>query len=447
MQLAREDIRPWIILVAASGALGLSVLDETIVGSALPTIRSELGLSGLEAHWVVNAYLLTLTCFVAIGGRLGDVLSHRRFFILGATAFGIASLVAALAANGAVLIGGRALQGVGTAMMFPAGLAMVTQAFPPERRGLAFGVQTTVAAVFMAGGPFLGGLLTEALSWRWIFWINPLPVLLLILAALPAHDDGQAVPEPLESFDLAGVTTLTLGLTAVVVALMQSGGWGWTSPGLQVLLALGLVSLAAFFLIESRVHAPIFRLGLFRAGAFNGGNLVFFVFQANKMIAFVFIAQYLQTAPGLSPVAAGAVVATSILPTLLTSTLAGRAADRLGSRLPLTAGLILNGGALILVGLTMQRGEHAAIAWILPVWGATLPFLAVTSRRALMSAAPPELRGQAGGVNLTIQMLGGTIGIALASAVLAGDGGYGTLFVATGAVTVGTIAGAWALIR
>lgn len=452
MQHARDDGRPWLVLGAASGALGLSVLDETIVGAALPTIRSELLLSAIEAHWVVNAYLLSLTCLVAIGGRLGDVLGHRRCFVAGAAIFGIASAAGALSTGGTLLIAARAVQGVGTALMFPAGLAMVTSAYPPERRGLAFGVQTTVAAVFMAAGPFLGGLLTEVLSWRWIFWINPLPVLLLVLAALSAKSrvdetDASAAPKPAASLDLPGVTTVTVGLTALVVALMQSGDWGWAAPGTQALLAVGILALVAFFLIESRVKAPIFQLGLFRARAFNGGNLVFFVFQANKMITFVFAVQYLQAGPGLPPVAAGALVATAVLPTLLTSVLAGRVADLFGSRLPLVSGLALNGAALILSGIVMQHGDYQALAWILPVWGATLPFLAVTSRRALMSSAPPELRGQAGGVNLTIQMLGGTIGVALASTVLAGGHTYGLLFIATGLVTVSTVAGAWATIR
>jgi len=452
MQHARDDVRSWLVLAAASGALGLSVLDETIVGAALPTIRSELHLSAIEAHWVVNAYLLSLTCLVAVGGRLGDVLGHRRCFVLGAAIFGIASVAAALSADGTLLIAARALQGAGTALMFPAGLAMVTHAYPPDRRGLAFGVQTTVAAIFMAAGPFLGGLLTEALSWHWIFWINPLPVLLLVLAALSAgaRRDETAVSAASEStarLDLSGVATVTVGLTALVVALMQSGDWGWTAPGTQALLALGIVALIAFFLIEARVRAPIVRLALFRARAFNGGNLVFFVFQANKMITFVFAVQYLQAGPGLPPVAAGAMVATAVLPTLITSVLAGRVADRFGSRLPLVAGLALNGAALILSGLVMQHGDYRAIAWLLPVWGATLPFLAVTARRALMTSAPPELRGQAGGVNLTIQMLGGTMGVALASTVLAGGENYGLLFIATGAVTLATVPGAWATIR
>ena len=228
---------------------------------------------------------------------------------------------------------------------------------------------------------------------------------------------------------------------------MQSDAWRWLAVDPQILLVVGVSSLITFFWIEARVRAPIFQLVLFRARAFNGGNLVFFVFQGNKMITFVFVVQYLQAVPGLSPVAAGAMVASAILPTLVTSVLADRVADRFGSRLPLAAGLILNGGALILAGIAMQRGGVEAIGRVLPVWGGTLPFLAVTSRRAVMSAAPPELRGQAGGVNLTLQMLGGTVGIALASMALAGGANYGLLFVTVGGATLATIAGAWTLIR
>ena len=176
MQLINDQNRKWWMVGAMSGVLGLIVLDETIVGVALATIRTDLDMSQVTSHWVVNAYLLTFACFVAIGGRLGDSHDRTGVFVIGAAIFGVASLAAGFAPSGGWLIAARALQGVGAAVTFPASLAMITNIFPPEKRGAALGIQTTVAAVFMSMGPLVGGFFAESISWRWIFWIN-LPVI------------------------------------------------------------------------------------------------------------------------------------------------------------------------------------------------------------------------------------------------------------------------------
>ena len=161
-----EASRPWWVLVAASAVLGLVVLDETVVGVALPTMRADLRMSQVESHWVVNAYLLTFTCFLAVGGKLGDILGRRVVFPVGAAIFFVGSLLAGLAPSGGWLVAARALQGVGAAVTFPASIAIVTHTFPPERRGMAFAVQTTLAGCFMASGPLVGGAFAETISWR-----------------------------------------------------------------------------------------------------------------------------------------------------------------------------------------------------------------------------------------------------------------------------------------
>ncbi len=209
-----------------SGVLGLVVLDETVVGVALATIQRDLAMSQVASHWVVNAYLLTFTCFVAIGGRLGDSLGHHGFFVFGVAIFGLASLAAGFAQNGAWLIAARALQGIGAAIVFPASWAMLTSVFPVERRGTAFGIQTTVGGTFMAMGPLVGGVFTETLSWRWIFWIN-LPVVAVIAAIVWAA--WEAPPQKSQTpsaIDTPGLITLVGGLSALVIALMQGAEWG-----------------------------------------------------------------------------------------------------------------------------------------------------------------------------------------------------------------------------
>ena len=418
-----ERNRSWWVLAAMSGVLGLVVLDETVVGVALATIRSDLGTSQIASHWVVNAYLLTFTCFVALGGRLGDSLGHERLFLMGVAIFGLASLASGLAQNGGSLIAARAIQGIGAAMVFPASWAIMTGTFAPQQRGLAFGIQTTVGGVFMSLGPLVGGFFAETVSWRWIFWIN-LPVVLaialvLIAARVPSpHAERPSSPAAAGSFDSLGLALLIGGLCALVIGLMQGVEWGWASPAILALSGAGLVLLACFAVRETRTARPLIELRLLLIGTFTGGCMVFFMFQFDKIVVFVFVPLYLQHVLHLSPIDAGLVVLVAVLPTLVTSLMAGRLADRLGSRIPLLIGLVLNGSAVAVLGLAMAYESYAMVLAPLVIWGATLPFLAVSARRALMGAVPKGQQGQASGVNLTLQMLGGTVGMALCGTLL-----------------------------
>ncbi|MEM7227048.1 MAG: MFS transporter [Pseudomonadota bacterium] len=431
-----DQSRKWWILAAMSGVLGLIVLDETVVGVALPTIQPELDLSPVAAHWVVNAYLLAFTGFVAVGGKLGDLFGHRGIFVLGVALFGLASLAAGFAQSGAWLIAARALQGIGAAVIFPASWAMLTSVFPIEQRGTAFGIQTTVGGIFMSMGPLVGGLFTETLSWRWIFWIN-LPVVAAIAAIVwAAWKAPPSAPRKAGKIDLPGLVGLVAGLSALVIALMEGADWGWTAPAILSLLAAGIVLLALFVVWEQRSDHPLIALSLLGDRTFTGGVLVFFMFQFNKVAVFVFVALYLQKVLKLTPIDAGLIVMVAVLPALVTSLIAGRAADRFGSRWPLFIGLTLNGAALVLLGAATSFERIPLIVAPLIVWGATLPFIAVAARRALMNAAPKSQQGEASGINLTVQMLGGTVGMALCGAMLLAIGAYWPLFFLTGALVL-----------
>jgi len=444
-----ESKRRWWVLAAMSGVLGLVVLDETVVGVALPTMRHDLGMSQVAAHWAVNAYLLTFTCFVAIGGRLGDDFGHRDVFIAGIAIFGLSSLAAGLAPDGGWLIAARAAQGVGAAVIFPSSWAMMTATFPPEQRGTAFGIQTTIGGIFMSTGPLIGGFFAAEISWRWIFWVN-LPVVagiavVVMLVWKPAPDGDRRSTSG--GFDVTGLAALVAGLVALVIALMEGGGWGWTAPRTLALLGGGLVLLALFAIVEVRRADPLIELALLRNATFTGGTLVFFMFQFNKIVVFVFVPLYLQDVLGRTPVEAGFAVMIAVLPTLLTSLLGGKLTDRYGSRRPLLFGLMLNGLAVVFLAFATTVDSYALIVAPLFVWGAMLPFLAVPSRRALMGAAPRALQSQASGVNLTIQMLGGTIGMALCSTLYAATGSFRLVFLVTGAVVLANVAVAWLMIE
>lgn len=444
-------------LAAMSLVLGLVVLDETVVGVALPRIQAELGFTPTAAHWVVNAYLLTFTCFVALAGRLADLFGRGPSFLAGLALFAAGSLAAALAADGTMLIAARALQGCGAAILFPAGFAVLTAIFPPDRRGAALGLQTTVGGIFMAAGPLLGGALAEHLSWRWIFWLN-LPLLAAILGTFllawrivaatgpqPGRRTGDIRGRP--RIDWPGLALLLAGLTALTLGLMESGRWGWGSLPVLLLLAGGVAGLAAFLWLEARRRQPLLHVALLRIPTFAGGVIVFFMFQFDKITVFIFVPLYLQQVLGLSPVDAGLPVLAAVLPSLVTSLLAGRAADRLGSRLPATIGLAANGFALLLIGLATTLGSLPLVVGALLLWGAVLPVIAVPSRRALMGAVPPEHQGQASGVNLTVQMMGGTLGLALCTSVLAATGSYLPVFLLTGVLVLACLAAVWGMME
>ena len=444
--------RPWLILGSASAVLGLVVLDETVVGVALPSIRTDLAMTEVGSHWVVNAYLLTFTGFLAVGGKLGDMLGRRRVFPVGAAMFMAGSALAGAAPTGAVLIAARALQGVGAAVTFPASMAIVTDTFPPQRRGAAFGVQTTIAGCFMASGPLVGGFFSQVVSWRWIFLIN-LPIVLLTAGTLlitlgrTAAGTGGDGAFGVRRFDYVGLTLLVAGLSAITVGLMQSTDWGWSSPGIAGSVVAGCLLMAMFVVTELLRAEPMVELDLLTIPTFTGGNIVFVVFQFEKMVVFVFLALYLQRTLGYSPVAAGAVISVAIVPTLITSRLAGKVRDGYGARVPLTIALVLTAAALIAIGLATIAHSAAVIVVVLIGWGAIMPLIAVSARPALMGAVPPEKHGQASGVNLSLQMLGGTLAVAVGSPVIILTGSYWPLFVLAGLGTLGAALAAWRLVE
>ncbi len=436
-----ENQRQWWLLGAMSGVLGLIVLDETIVAVSLPSIARELGLTDSAAHWVVNAYLLSFTCAVAIAGRLGDLFSRRTYFCTGAALFGFASLLAALANDGTTLIAARALQGIAAAVIFPTSIALITSAFIPEKRGLAFGYQTTVGGIFMASGPLVGGLLTETVSWRLIFWIG-VPIvagiaILLWLIWSSSYDVQRRKASGAETrFEFAGPMFLVVGLFGLVTSVMQGPSWGWTSPSTLGLLILGAAMLLLFLRRELVHPAPLLDLSLLKIPEFAGGVVIFAIFQLEKIAVFVFAAQFFQDILGRSPILSGVAVSLAILPTLGTSVLIGKLTDRLGSRSTLVRGVTCHGTAVILLALAMTQQNFLLALAPLLLWGASMPSIAIPVRRVQMNAVPKDKQAQASGINLTIQMLGGSLGLAVCSALVVETESYLLLFLVVGIVTL-----------
>jgi len=425
MHLISEHNRKWWLLGAISCVLGIVLLDETVVGVALPTIQKALKLSNTEAHWVVNAYLLTFAAFVAIGGRLADLFGTLRVFLTGLTIFSLCSLVCGFAPSGAILIAARAAQGLGAAIIFPLYVAMIGMTFPKELRGFGLAVGGAVGTTFLALGPLTGGLLTELVSWRWIFWINPL--IAIGVGAIVAMTWRDIERPAGQRIDWIGLLLIATGMFCVVFALMEANNWGWDNPrGLGCLVA-GFALLVLFCRVELSRPTPLIEVQLFGDIVFTSSNLTILMAQYSKIILFVFIALYAQTELGLGPLQAGALVMLSPILQPPAALICGRMTKKMSYKSLVLIGI--TGLSVCLIWLTVVASSKnlLLIACILPLSGAAFPFVMIPTRAAILAMLPEHKHGQGGGVSMTSQIAGGTIGLAISSAVFP-FGGYQVVF-------------------
>lgn len=432
------------IVAAMGGVLGLILLDETVVGIALPVIRRELGLTPTTAGWVINAYLLVFAALAAAAGRLGDVVGVKRIFLSGVALFGLASMASGLAQDGAWLVAARAVQGVGAAAIFPASLSMVTLVFAERERGLALGISGSIGTTFLAVGPLVGGFFTEVVSWRWIFFLNPVFVVLIgaLVAAVWVDPPGR---ERASGVDVPGLGALCGGLGLLVFGIMQGPEWGWGHPAIASAIGVGAATVTVFAIVEHRSSDPLIDVDLFRSPSFAACSGVIFTAQFSKMAVIVFGSLYLQDALGHSPLDAGFALMPAVALNPLTGILAGRAADRHGARWPSLGGLGASALAVLWIGAVLSRERYGLLLPALLVYGAAISFQFVPPQRAVMNAVPAAMQGQAGGINMTAQLLGGTIGMSVCSTVFASTGSFTAVFLASGAVMLAALAigGRW----
>jgi EmrB/QacA subfamily drug resistance transporter len=414
--------------------LGVILLDETVVGVALPTIQIDLGLDEVESHWVVNVYMLLLAGVAAVAGRLGDMVGHRGLMVVGLLIFALASLACGFAGSDVLLIAARGVQGIGAAIIFPLSLAMVTIAFPERQRGVALGIYGAVGTVFLALGPMVGGLLTDIASWRWIFWINP-PITLVVAATVLATWRDEPKTGAAERLDKWGFLLLVGGLSLVIFAVMEGPDRGWAGPAILPPLVIGVILLALFVRVERRTAVPLIDVALFADRSFTACNLVIFTAQYSKMAMFVFGAMYLQDILKMTPLVAGLALLPTVAPQIITAPLAGRAADRFGARAPSLAGLVAMAAGLVLVTLAVTWKNYDLMFPGLLAWGLSQAFLFILPQRAVMGAVPAAKRGQAGGIAMSAQLMGATVGMAVCSTIFSMTDDFQPVFLATALFT------------
>jgi EmrB/QacA subfamily drug resistance transporter len=415
--------RRWLILAVLAVAQFMVFLDETVVNVALPSIKDELGFSQSTLAWVVNAYILMFGGLVLLGGRAADLFGRRRVFLAGTALFGVASLLDGLAPSQGVLLGARAVQGIGAALATPAALALVTDLFPAGReRTKALGLWGALSGLGFAVGILLGGVITEFASWRWVFLIN-VPVAVATLAVVSRLvADGRAAGR--RGFDLAGAVTVTAGTTALVYALIETSRYGWRSVETHAGVAVAIVLLVAFALIELRSASPLIPRGFLHRRATLVPNLLQQLLGASLLASFFLLALYLQRVLAYTPLEAGLAYLPLAASVAAATGFANKLVPRFGSRPVAAAGLGLASIGLMRLGSAPVDGQYAADilpSLILLGVGAGLSFVSITT--AALARVDEEAAGLASGLLSTSVQIGGALGIAILVSVLSARSG------------------------
>ncbi len=396
------------------------ILDVSVVNVALPSIKADLDFSDADLQWVVNAYALTFAGFLLLGGRAADLLGRGRVFAAGLGLFAAASLAGGLALSSDVLVGARALQGIGGAVVAPASLSILTSTFTEgAERNRALAAWGAMGAVGGASGALLGGVLTDALSWRWILFINvPIGVVAALLT-LHVVGAGRPVPSWRRTLDVAGALTVTAGLVMLTYGIVQTESHGWGSPRTLATFAVAIALLAGSLLIEARLAAaPLLPLRLFRSRELVSANVVVFLLGSSAFAMWYFLSLYLQDVLGYTPIQTGLAFAPMATVIAICSTLSGRVVSRVGARPVLAIGMALICAGLALFARLPVDGDYVADVLgpsLLAAAGIGCAFVPVTI--AAMAGAAPGEQGIASGLVNTSRQVGGSLGLAVLATV------------------------------
>lgn len=419
MAVVTEANRRWWALGALCVPLFMIMIDNTVVSLALPSIRADFKTTLTQLEWIVSAYVLVFAVFQLTAGKFADYLGRRLIFVAGLVVFTASSLACGLASNAGLLIGARSVQGLGAALMLPATLSIISATFPVHERGMAIGIWAGVSGSALAIGPLIGGLLVEHAGWRWIFYIN-LPVGVLgFVATLALVPESRDTSEE-QGLDVPGLLISGAGIFVLAFGLLEANTYGWGSATILLCFAGAAVALALFVVVERRRRLPMLDLSLFRdstyAGANLGGMLMFFA-----LFSFVFfISIYLQSVLGYSVLQAGGTFLVVTVAIMFAAPIAGKLSDRFGGRWLISGGMSLFGISMLLLSSTV--GVHTGF-WNMAPWfvigglgfGTVLPPMTA----AVLGSVGTDKAGVASGVMQALREVGGALGIAVASAIVA----------------------------
>ncbi len=409
-----------LTVLLTAGAYLLITLDALVVVTALPSIHADLGGGAGNLPWIINAYALTFASGIITAAALGDRLGRRRTYVVGLLLFSLASAACALAPSLGILIGFRAIQGLGAAIVMPLGLTLLTSSFPADRRGAVVGIWGGVAGLGVASGPLVGGVVTEGLDWHWIFWVNVPLGIAAVVAVL------RVLPEtygPRTRLDPIGMVTASGAMASLVWGVLRAPEAGWRSTEVLVALVLGVVLLVGFVAWESVAPAPMVPLSLFGSRVFAAASLTQFLMAASIFATAYVTSQYFQIARGNSPLGAGLRFLPWTMTPLLIAPIAGKLVDRLGARALAAPGLVLQ--AFGFLWILHEAHTHAGYAeFVVPfvLAGVGISMALPAPAAAGLNAAPPPLLGRAAGVLNTLQQIGQATGVAVVTVVFDAHG-------------------------
>lgn len=438
----------WALVLASVGVF-LTSLDVVVLATALPTIRVQLHASLSDLEWTINAFNLVFACTMLTGASLGDRFGRRKLYVIGLGVFTLASAAAALSTSADALIVARIIQGAGAAVAMPLSLTLLTDAFPPEKRGAAMGIWGGISGIGIAAGPVVGGAITQGLSWQWIFWLNvPFGLVATVLSAVKLREHFGPRPR----LDVIGLVLAAIGLFALTWAAVRIPTVGWGSAEVIGALAIGVVFVGAFLAWERRVEHPMLPLEYFRNRGFSSANVVAF-FQHFSLIGSLFIlTQLFQTGLGDTPLQTGLRILVWTGMPLIVAPIAGKLSDKFGNRPFMAGGLLLQAvGLSWLAAVAKPDVGYGLLVAPLIVAGVGISMCFPTVANLVLGSVPPTDTGVAAGTNSALKELGGVFGVAALSGVFAAYGSYASpvsalngfraaLVLAACASTVGVIA-------
>ena len=430
----------WVLALTGIGSL-MAALDTLVVSTALNTIRLDLDASVEQLEWTVNAYNLSFAVLLMTAAALGDRYGRRKLYALGLGLFAAASAACALAPDVGWLIAARTVQGAGAALLMPLGLALLSAAFPPERRGAAIGIFSAITGIAVASGPFVGGAVVEGIGWEWIFWIN-VPIGLLAIPLVLTRMKESFGPD--SSLDIGGLVLVTGGAFGIVWGLMRGNQSGWGSLEVVGSLLVGALLVLAFVAWELRAREPMLPMRFFRSRAFSAGNAAIFFTFASLFGAVFFYAQLLQIGLGYGPLEAGLALLPWTATFITVAPIAGALADRIGERPLMVGGLLLQAAGMAWLAAIAEPGlAYTELLGPFIVAGVGVSMAIPAAQNSVVGSVAVESLGKAAGANSMMRELGGVFGIALVVAVFAAAGSYASAAAFTDgfAAAIGVAAG------